>query len=305
MPSRRKPDRRKPDPFLCTPVFLPREMQVEAMHTAIAHDPRNAPPVATMRAMIARAMTGLVGPDSLPDLTPGQLAAATTKYWGSKGVKLTVKPMESISQALLSRILKFANKWRTEGHANVEFVYSLTDPVIRFTREGNQLYSYMGTDNLHIPRNQHTMMLGGYSDRTPDSELDRSCVHEFGHALGLIHEHLRRALVQRLDPAKTTAYMARVYGWDSGTTRSQVLTPAEESSLMGSPVADEVSVMCYQLSGECTTDGRPIVGGSKLSEIDKAWIAKLYPMQDGGNPTDPAPYFIASKPGRYVWVAEA
>ena len=42
-------------------------------------------------------------------------------------------------------------------------------------------WSYIGTDALHIPKESKTMNLGF---------IDRSTVmHEFGHALGLIHEH--------------------------------------------------------------------------------------------------------------------
>ena len=50
--------------------------------------------------------------------------------------------------------------------------------------------------------------------------------------------------------------------------QQQVLTPLEDASIMGTPTADQTSIMCYQISGECTVDGQPITGagGERLPE---------------------------------------
>src|SRR5438128_1710060 len=46
-----------------------------------------------------------------------------------------------------------------------------------------------GTDNLGIPKSRPTMNFGWLRDDTEDAEYERVVVHEFGHALGAIHEH--------------------------------------------------------------------------------------------------------------------
>ena len=61
--------------------------------------------------------------------------------------------------------------------------------------------------------------------------------------------------------------------------RAQVLTPLDESQLVGSATADETSIMCYQLPGEITKDGKPILGGLDIDQTDKSVAASIYPKK--------------------------
>src|SRR5450631_473968 len=76
--------------------------------------------------------------------------------------------------------------------------------------------------------------------------------HETGHTLGCPHEHLRKELVDKIDPEKAIEYFAREDGWSAEETRQQVLTPLEKASLIGTAHDDPRSIMCYQISGEIT-----------------------------------------------------
>jgi hypothetical protein len=58
--------------------------------------------------------------------------------------------------------------------------------------------------------------------------------------------------------------------------RAQVLTPLEEASILGSKV-DAKSIMCYQIPGAITKDGKPIVGGKNIDKTDYAFAASVYP----------------------------
>lgn len=80
----------------------------------------------------------------------------------------------------------------------------------------------------------------------------------------------------RLDEQKTIDWFQTTYGWDETTTRQQVLTPLDEKSLMGTPV-DITSIMCYQLPGSITIDGKPIPGGLNIDQSDAAFAKKIYP----------------------------
>jgi hypothetical protein len=62
--------------------------------------------------------------------------------------------------------------------------------------------------------------------------------------------------------------------------QEQVLTPLDERSLLATP-ADQTSIMCYQLPGSITKDGKPIVGGTDINQTDAEFAAKIYPR-----PTD-------------------
>jgi hypothetical protein len=55
-----------------------------------------------------------------------------------------------------------------------------------------------------------------------------------------------------------------------------VLTPLEEREIIATP-ADQTSIMCYQLPGAITKDGRPILGGVDINPTDYAFAGKVYP----------------------------
>lgn len=221
-----------------------------------------------------------------PHVEPARIGALTTKYWGTKGVRLGVAFMERIPLSFAYKIREHLNAWGKT--ANVEFFLTADNPAVRigFDPNGGH-WSYLGTDILSIPRNQPTMNLAGFSDSTPDSEFTRVVRHEAGHTLGFPHEHMRRDVVARLDEAKTIAYFGRTQGWSEAEVRAQVLTPIEERSLLSPTPVDATSIMCYQLPGSITKDGRPIVGGTDINATDAAYAALIYPRPD--RPAPPSP----------------
>jgi hypothetical protein len=254
------------DYLVCTPKSLPREKLIAAARTAVTVNPLNHAPV----ERLANVMRGFAP-------TPEHIAVVTTKYWGIQGVKLTVGFMDNPPTDLRKRLLLHMNAWAKT--ANVQFVETRTDPQVRVAREGGAnggYWSYVGTDILHIPKSRQTMNLEGFTMQMLDSEFHRVVRHETGHTLGFPHEHMRRALVAKLDVAKTIAYFERTQGWSEEEVRAQVLTPIEESTLRGTSV-DARSIMCYQLPGEITKDGKPIIGGVDIDAKDYAFAAMIYP----------------------------
>jgi hypothetical protein len=112
-----------------------------------------------------------------------------------------------------------------------------------------------------------------------EAEFQRVLPHEIGHTLEFPHEHMRRQIVARIDPEKAYKYFASTQGWDPRTVDEQVLTPLAESSIAGSREADEKSVMTYPLPSYITRDGRPIEGGTRITEKDYKFASILYPRQ--------------------------
>src|SRR4029079_16216741 len=133
------------------------------------------------------------------------------------------------------------------------------------------------TDILSIAPGQPTMNLEGFTMQTPESEFHRVVRHETGHTLGFPHEHMRRELVDKIDPKKAIAFFGQTQGWSADEVRAQVLTPLEEGSLVGTAHADPKSIMCYQIPGEITEAGQPIVGGKDIDKSDYRFVAKIYP----------------------------
>lgn len=211
--------------------------------------------------------------------TAERVAVVVTKYWGVDGVSLTVGFTDDPPANLRKRILQHMNAWGKT--ANVKFAETKSNPQVRIARAGGDnggYWSYVGTDILHIPKNEQTMNLEAFTMNTPDSEFYRVVRHETGHTLGFPHEHMRKALVDKLDVAKTLAYFESTQRWSEAEVRAQVLTPIEESTLIGT-AADPKCIMCYQIPGSITKDGKPIVGGTDIDESDYAFIAKIYPKK--------------------------
>src|SRR4029077_20648754 len=92
---------------------------------------------------------------------------------------------------------------------------------------------------------------------------------------------------------KAIRYFRQTQGWSEQMTRQQVLTPIEESSLLGTAHADPNSIMCYQIPGTITKSGQPIIGGVDIDPSDYAFMATIYPKLTRGS--DQAPKQKAKK----------
>jgi hypothetical protein len=248
--------------IVCHPKQLPQKHWIKAASMAAAINPVNEP--ARRAAAIGR------------PLKPLELAVMTTKYWGAKGVDLTVSFLDNPSKELRDRILNHMNAWAQT--ANVRFRQTTGQGQVRIARVQNDGYwSYVGTDILSIPANQQTLNLDSFTMNTRESEFVRVVRHEAGHTLGFPHEHMRKELVDLIDRNKAIAYFGQTQGWTPKEVEFQVLTPLSKGSLIATDHADPRSIMCYQIPGSITKNGKPIVGGTDIVATDREFIARIYP----------------------------
>ena len=253
----------------CTPKRLPRDMWNSAAKQAVAVNPLNYPPLHLIRRVNKKFQ-----------LTPEYISVVTTKYWHTSGAHLSVQFLDNPPASVRRKILDNMNFWSTR--LNVSFSETSGSGQVRIARqEGDGYWSYLGTDVLSIPLDEPTMNLESFSDDTPDSEYHRVVRHETGHTLGCPHEHMRRELVDRIDPKKALSYFEATQGWSPEEVQQQVLTPLEEASLWGTARADDSSIMCYQIPGSITKDGKPIPGGTDIDESDFSFMEKVYPKPGG------------------------
>ena len=98
---------------------------------------------------------------------------------------------------------------------------------------------------------------------------------------------MRRELVAKIDPEKAIKYFRNTQGWSRQEVEQQVLTPLEESSLLGTAHADPKSIMCYQIPGIITKDGKPIIGGLDIDKSDYAFVGMIYPKPHGSHAAKP------------------
>ena len=237
-----------------------------AADRAVQINPLNAPSIQMVRAL------GM--PAEMP--VQARLSVLTKKYWGSKGVKLTVGFMDSPPADLRARILSHMNAWG--AWSNVRFVETKTNPQVRIARTaGDGYWSYLGTDVLLIPANAPTMNLDGFTMNTPDSEFYRVVRHETGHTLGFPHEHMRKDIIDRIDKQKAIAHFMQTQGWSEQEVIQQVLTPLAQSALIATAQADPTSIMCYWLPASIMKDGQAVSGGNDINALDAQFSGLIYP----------------------------
>ncbi|HEY0700255.1 MAG TPA: M12 family metallopeptidase [Micromonospora sp.] len=259
--GQRGPDGRTGQVHGCRIMTLPGRLHDKAAQVAVRMNPANAP----LRELPSD--DSLVGP-------PLRLTLATSKYWGPSPRQFSVSFMENTPADLRARIVSHLNAW--SATTGMSFAETSGTGEIRISRGPGGYYSYLGTDILLIPKDRQTMNLEGFTMNTDESEFHRVVRHEAGHTLGFPHEHMRRELVARIDPEKAYRYFLATQGWPREMVDQQVLTPLEDSAILGTP-ADQDSIMCYQLPGEITRDGLPIRGGLDINPSDAAFAATLYP----------------------------
>lgn len=162
--------------------------------------------------------------------------------------------------------------WWTE-HANLKFEFG-TDPnsEIRISFNANDgAWSYVGTDARDIPANEATMNLGFLDGGTAG--------HEFGHAIGLAHEHQNPAGgIQWNEREVIRALAGPPNFWDEATTRHNVLSKYQADQVNGTNF-DPASIMLYFFPAEWTTNGIATNRNEILSSLDKEFTAgaKMYP----------------------------
>jgi len=260
-----------PSSVVCVPRLLPRSEWPRAAAHAMRVNPSNRPPDLQEDE------------DAPPAGGDGErLALDVTRYWGKEGVHLTVGFIDTPDRELRARILSHMNAWSRT--ANVSFVASDAEPQVRIARwtsadsPGDEGYwSNLGTDVLLIEAHRPTMNLEGFTMRTPESEFVRLVRHETGHTMGFPHEHMRQAIIERLDRTKVIRDFMRTQGWTEQEVIDQILTPLEDASIMGTSHTDETSIMCYQVDAALTLDGTAVVGGTDINALDFAFAAQCYP----------------------------
>ncbi len=176
-----------------------------------------------------------------------------------------------------AKVQAIAKEWEAFANLQLKFVTSGAAEIrISFAQKGFS-WSTMGTDALTVGANQATMMYGWLDANTPLREYQRVVRHEFGHAIGLIHEHQNPAAqgVIPWDRPKVYAHYAQ-QGWSQQTTDFNIFQVYAEDSTNHSSF-DRDSIMQYAVPDELTVGSFAIGWNTELSTLDKAWTRRQYP----------------------------
>jgi hypothetical protein len=116
------------------------------------------------------------------------------------------------------------------------------DADIRVTVVPGGSWSIIGTGARGKTQDEATMNFGWFNDQTTDNEFSRVIIHEFGLALGCIHEQASPVANIPWDrPVVYTAYLAS-NGWGPAMVDATVFAVAPQSETIESAF-DRTSIM--------------------------------------------------------------
>lgn len=265
------------------------------------------------RVCIDRSLPSRIFRPIITEAQPGSMVfravAPLGKQW-INGTKLRIR-FTAGTDRQVDQVMSTIKQWESVCNIGFEVVLGESDIRIAFD-EKDGAWSYIGTDCRGIPQNEPTMNFGW---------LDQAVIlHEFGHALGMAHEHSNPAGgIEWNEPQVIADLSGPPNFWDESTIRYNVLRKYSADHIRGTKF-DPDSIMLYSFPASWTKNNISTHENSTLSSSDRDFIATvMYPKEvtvpatrlsvgswfrtraDIGLPGEEDIYdFVAEKPGRYL-----
>ena len=213
-----------------------------------------------------------------PDNDGSNLEAAGERhcFWKT-GTMLRVRFLDT--PELADRVLSIASEWSKHANLDLELAYGGPAEIrVTFAEAGN--WSAVGTDALtteYFPTNGPTMCLSEIRRADSNRRVERIVRHEFGHALGLVHEHSSPAADI---PWNKELVYAELAGPPNNWTWEQVdhnVFRRYSATTTNFSTFDPDSIMLYPLPSRWTLDGRTFAENVVLSTHDTDFVRRNYP----------------------------
>ena len=204
-------------------------------------------------------------------------AGSRARLWDA-GETIKIQFLRGGAPALREKLRRTAHLWVYYANVNFDWVDAgRADVRIEINGSGVS-NSYIGTDCRSIPEDKPTMVFGWLDDNSSDEEITRVVLHEFGHALGLLHEHQNPSGKIVWDYDAAYKYFRHRFGSLTDAEYEDVLqrnviSPANSTNFSA---FDRSSIMLYSMD-DISSLGIT-THNITLSDMDKTFVAtQLYP----------------------------
>ncbi|KAB2915486.1 MAG: hypothetical protein F9K29_13115 [Hyphomicrobiaceae bacterium] len=251
-------------------------------------------------------------------IPPEAKGAPVSKLRGVVARTVTWKPGQTIkvcfrsgSEKAQERVARYAREWMQ--YANVVFDFGEGSTLRKCQGDGHEdikidfvdgkgWWSFFGTVSRQRDPSMNLQFFGVDTPRfangqpAPESELRKTILHEFGHALGMLHEHQspRANCDAEIDWEAAYAVGAKI-GWPKEQVDRNFRQFLQNDEFNATEV-DRRSIMHYSLPPQIFKGGTRspcwVPENLDLSEKDRAFIRRIYPRPD--------PLVVASGPDQPV-----
>jgi len=212
-----------------------------------------------------------------PTTGAGKAALVKDSKWTGNGQTIAIAFLDGTDEQK-KLVRRFAPEW-IDQLANLNFSWDVPphQSDIRISFKYNGSWSVIGTTAKNLPKDRPTMNFGWLTPGVTDDEARRVILHEFGHALGLIHEHQNPiSQIKWNKPAVIADLSGPPNNWDSATIEHNMFEQYPSNEIAGTKL-DWHSIMMYPIPKSWTLDGTSAGLNNDLSGTDRDFIQQQYP----------------------------
>lgn len=174
------------------------------------------------------------------------------------------------------KVFNLAREWSNYCSITFQITDKLEESSLRVAFNEPGSWSYLGTDAIGIQLHKPTINFGWLVPGTEEREYRRVVLHEFGHALGLLHEHQSPAAKVNWGKDFVYWYCQFYFKWSRQEVDDNIFYEFEKTQTKFTEV-DKKSIMGYWIPPKFTIDQVSFPLNYDLSDLDKKYIGEIYP----------------------------